>query len=97
MATREEYIVLLRRFVSEHGSEYGILRMGIFGSVARGQHIGGSDVDIYYQGPALGLKSLTGLPRALADYLGTPVDVVRDHRGLDPRFRKRILKEVVYV
>lgn len=97
MATREEYIALLRRFVCEHGAEYGILRMGIFGSVARGQHTAGSDIDIYYEGPALGLKSLTGLPCVLTDYLGTSVDVVRDHRDLDPRFRSRILKEVVYV
>jgi predicted nucleotidyltransferase len=88
---------LLRQFVSEHGREYGILRIGIFGSVARDQQTERSDVDIYYEGPALGLKSLTGLPRALEDYLGVPVDVVRDHRGLNPAFRNRIMKEVVYV
>lgn len=37
MATREEYIRLLRNFVSEYGAEYGISRIGIFGSVARDQ------------------------------------------------------------
>jgi predicted nucleotidyltransferase len=87
----------LREFISEHGTEYGILRIGIFGSVARGQQTPASDVDIYYEGPALGLKSLTGLPHALEDYLGVPVDVVRDHEGLNPAFRSRIMKEVVYV
>jgi predicted nucleotidyltransferase len=97
MATRDECIRILRKFISEHGAEYGILRIGIFGSVARGQQTSGSDVDIYYEGPALGLKSLTGLPHALEDYLGVPVDVVRDHEGLNPAFRRRIMKEVVYV
>jgi predicted nucleotidyltransferase len=97
MATREEYIRLLRQFLSEYGSTYGIRRIGIFGSVARGEHTENSDVDIYYEGAPLGLKSLTGLPRALESYLGTPVDVVRNHSGLNPSFRNRILKEVVYV
>jgi predicted nucleotidyltransferase len=97
MATREEYLNRLRIFVDEHGSEYGIARIGIFGSVARGQHTEGSDVDIYYEGMPLGLKSLTGLPRALESYMGTSVDVVRGHKGLNPAFRNRILKEVVYV
>jgi predicted nucleotidyltransferase len=87
----------LRKFAAEHGAEYGIRRIGIFGSVAREQHGVHSDVDIYYEGVSLGLKSLTGLPLALESYLGVPVDVVRDHKGLDPAFRSRILKDVVYV
>jgi predicted nucleotidyltransferase len=93
----KKYIVLLRKFMSEHGAEYGISRIGIFGSVARGEQTSGSDLDIYYEGPALGLKSLTGLPRALSEYTKMPVDVVREHQGLDPAFRQRILNEVVYV
>ncbi len=97
MATKEEYIARLRGFVAQHGTEYGIARIGIFGSVARGQQSAGSDVDIFYEGPALGLKSLTGLPQALTEYLGVPVDVVRDHERLNPAFRKRIMKEVIYV
>jgi predicted nucleotidyltransferase len=65
--------------------------------VARGEHRKDSDVDVYYEGVALGLKSLTGLPRALEDYLGVPVDVVREHKGLDTAFRNKILSEVRYV
>jgi len=97
MKSTEHYTDLLRKFLLEHGAEYGISRIGIFGSVAKGQQTEISDVDIYYEGPALGLKSLTGLPQALSEYLGTPVDIVRDHKGLNPAFRDRIMKEVIYV
>jgi predicted nucleotidyltransferase len=97
MATREQYIFLLRKFIAEHGAEYGISRMGIFGSVARDQQTAGSDVDIYYEGQALVPKSLTGQPQALSEYLGTRIDVVRNHKGLNPSFRDRTTKEVVYV
>lgn len=34
MTTREECMRLLGQFVSEYGAEYGISRIGIFGSVA---------------------------------------------------------------
>jgi predicted nucleotidyltransferase len=97
MNTREQYIPILRKFVAEHGVEYGIMRIGIFGSVARGEQTDTSDVDIYYEGSALGLKSLTGLPQALSEYLDAPVDVVREHDGLNSSFRNRIMKEVIYV
>jgi len=97
MNTKEQYIAILRKFVAEHGEEYGIQRIGIFGSVARDEQTETSDVDIYYEGAALGLKSLTGLPLALSKCLGTQVDVVREHSGLNSYFRNRIMKEIIYV
>ena len=97
MNTKEQYLSMLRKFVAEHGEEYGIKRIGIFGSVARGEQTETSDVDVYYEGPALGLKSLTGLPQVLSEYLGAPVDVVREHGGLNSYLRNSIKKEVTYV
>ena len=37
MKTTSEYITLLRKYMAENASKYGIMRMGIFGSVARGE------------------------------------------------------------
>ncbi len=90
-------MIKLRKFTAEHGAAYGISRIGIFGSVARGEHTAKSDVDIYYEGRPLGLKSLTGLPQALETYLNARVDVVREHKGLDPAFRNLILSDIHYV
>jgi len=97
MSTKEQYILILKKFLDEYGEEYGIKRIGIFGSVARNEQTETSDVDIYYEGIALGLKSLTGLPQALSEHLGAPVDVVREHSGLNSYLRESIMKEVVYV
>jgi predicted nucleotidyltransferase len=96
MQTTNDYIRLLSDFKRAHAAEYGITRMGVFGSVARGEHKADSDVDVYYEGNPLGLKSF-GLEIALEKLLGVPVDVVRNHRNLNPRFLNHILKEVVYV
>jgi len=97
MNTKDQYISVLREFVAKYGAEYGIKRLGIFGSVARNEQSEMSDVDVYYEGAALGLKSLAGLPQALSEYLDVPVDVIREHENLNPVFRNRILKEIIYV
>jgi predicted nucleotidyltransferase len=46
MKTTNEYIHLLRDYKRNHAAEYGIERMGIFGSVARGEQRKDSDVDV---------------------------------------------------
>ena len=97
MKTTREYIHLLRQFKQEHADEYGIIRMGIFGSVARGEQIEGSDIDIFYEGTSMGLKSLVGLPTELETFLETPVDVVRKHKNIRSNFIQTIERDIIYV
>jgi predicted nucleotidyltransferase len=96
MNTREQYIPILRKFIAEHGTEYGIIRIDIFCSVARGEQTENSDIDIYYEGKSLGLKSLVEFSMLLEKYLGAPVDVVRKHDNLRPSFVKRIMRDIIY-
>lgn len=37
MKSTSEYLAILRSFMQKHAEKYGILSMGIFGSVARGE------------------------------------------------------------
>ena len=97
MKTTNEYLRLLRNYKHAHAAEYGIERMGIFGSVARGEQREDSDIDIYYEGPSMGLKSLVRLPRELEDVLDAPVDVIRRHNNLQPHFVERIMNDIIYV
>jgi len=97
MDTRVKYMDVLQRFKQEHGSEYGITRIGIFGSVARGEHTDESDVDVLVEAPVLDLFSLAGIHRQLEEMMGVPVDVVRKSKYMTPRFKARIEKEVIYV
>jgi len=46
MKTKEQFIHLLSEFQKNRGYIYGIKKMGIFDSVARGEQEEGSDVDI---------------------------------------------------
>ena len=56
MLTTVEYISLLREYMRKNSAKYGISRMGIFGSVARGEQREGS-VSIF----VLKLKDLLSL------------------------------------
>ncbi|OAV68489.1 Nucleotidyltransferase domain protein [Bacteroidales bacterium Barb6XT] len=88
---------LLGEFKRLHGAEYGITRIGIFGSVARGEQTAESDVDIYFEAPPMCLFTLVHLKHELEDVLKAPVDVFRKHSNMRPRFVQRIEKEVIYV
>ena len=47
MKSTTEYINILRDYMAKNASKYSITRMGIFGSVARGEQTENSDVDVY--------------------------------------------------
>jgi len=96
MQTQAEYINKLKQFKQLYSSEYGIERIGIFGSVARGEQTENSDIDVYYEGKSLGLKSLVEFPMELEKFFGTSVDVVRKHNNLRPALLKRIMQDIIY-
>jgi predicted nucleotidyltransferase len=97
MDARITYMDILQRFKQEYGDEYGITRIGIFGSVARGEYTEDSDVDVLVEAPVLSLFSMAGIRRQLEKMMGVPVDVVRKTEYMRPRFKARIEKEMIYV
>lgn len=78
-------------------SEFGVVEIGIFGSVVRGQQGAGSDIDILveFEG-SIGFVRFMRLEKRLAELLGMPVDLVTK-KALKPHIGKRILQEVRYV
>ena len=71
--------------------------MGIFGSIARGEQTEKSDIDICIEAPPMGLFMFSGLCLSLEELLGVPVDLIRMHDNMNPRFKKRIEKDIIYV
>ncbi|WP_258861658.1 nucleotidyltransferase family protein [Marinilabilia salmonicolor] len=66
--------------------------MGVFGSVARGEHRKQSDIDIYYGGEPLSLFKLSDLKDKLEQKLDTPVDLVRLRDSMNQFLKERIQK-----
>lgn len=97
MKTTSEYVNLLRTYMKQSASTYGISRMGIFGSVARQEQQADSDIDIYIEGELKGFFPLAGIKGELEELLGCRVDLVRLRDKMDTFLKQRILKEGIYV
>ena len=97
MKTREEIIKLLKSYKPIAESKYGLTRIGIFGSVARGEHTPNSDVDICYEGRVPTLLTLDLIQTDLERLLGCPVDLVRMRDGMDSLLKERINKEAIFL
>lgn len=74
--------------------DYGVVSLGVFGSVVRGESRPGSDIDMLVEfNRPIGFFRFLELEELLGEYLGSKVDLVT--RGaLKPRIGKRILEEV---
>ncbi|NOX63793.1 MAG: nucleotidyltransferase family protein [Chloroflexi bacterium] len=84
-----------REMVYEIAARYGARNLRVFGSVARGDEIPESDIDILVDMEAgRSLLDLGGLLMELKDVFGCEVDVVTV-QGLRERLRERVLKEAV--
>ena len=97
MNSKQEYIRLLSDFKTKRGLVCGIDRIGIFGSVARGEQTEKSDLDIYYEGEPLSLFKIMTLKNELENLLHCTVDIVRLREKMNKVLKKRIQKEGIYV
>lgn len=74
---------------------YHIKTLGVFGSYARGDHTGTSDIDLLVEfDQPIGLEFVS-LQQELETILGKKVDLVTP-TALKPRLRHRILQQVIY-
>jgi len=76
---------------------YGIENVRVFGSMARGDAMETSDVDLLVTlPPGTGVLALGGLLIVAQDLLGRRVEVVSE-RGLHPSLRERILRGAIAI
>ncbi len=89
------YVTDRRSQIERLASEHGVRDVRVFGSVARGETLDGSDVDFLVDlEPGRGLLDLGGLLMDLRDLLECEVDVVTPSM-LKPRILERVLAEAV--
>ena len=90
-----EILQLKRDEILRISANHGAYNVRIFGSVARGEADGESDLDVLVDlEPGRNLFDLGGLLMDLQELLQCRVDVVTE-RGLRPRIRERVLSEAV--
>lgn len=95
--TSSEIIDFLKTHKQEMVEQYGVVRIGLFGSYARGESIAESDIDIVVELKKPDLFYLIGIKQVIEDEFGSKVDVVRIRDNMNGLLKKRILQDVIYV
>lgn len=88
-------------YISEHKVEleqkFGVRRIGIFGSYARGESRDDSDIDVVVELKKPDMFCLVGIKRTIEDALQRKVDIVRLRDKMSVSLRRRIERDAVYV
>jgi hypothetical protein len=92
--SRDDVLEALRREAPEL-RRLGVRRIGLFGSVARGEGSAGSDIDLVVEFGSKSFDGYMGVKLFLEDLFGRRVDLVLEDR-IKPRLRPRILSETIY-
>ncbi len=96
MKTREEILKILKMHKPILTKRFGISRLALFGSYARGDYAKESDVDVLVEvDPSIGLR-FVDLAEEIENVLGLPTDVISS-RAIKPRYWKVIQKDLIDV
>jgi uncharacterized protein len=98
MKTRDQILKFLSQNKKLFRDKYHIVRIGLFGSYARGEQNAKSDIDLLVEFEE-NTPDLYDLKIQLRDFfqiqLGIDIDICRE-KYIKPRFKNAILKETVY-
>ena len=94
---KDEILNRIIKFFNLKKDEFGIIRIGVFGSVARDEITDTSDVDVVVELGQPDLFTLIGVKQELEELLQRPVDVVRYREKMNAYLKKQIEREAVYV
>ncbi len=96
MRTSQEYINIIRQHSSELKEQFGITSMKLFGSVARGEHHEGSDIDLFVTMPSKFFNYILAA-QYLESLLGCHVDLIQDHKNIRPFFKEQIERDGINI
>lgn len=93
---QKEALEVLQSYKREHADEFGIVRIGIFGSVARNEATEESDVDVIIETKHPNLFKLSRIRLDLEELMHTHVDLVSYRESMNTFLKEQIRKEAVY-
>jgi predicted nucleotidyltransferase len=96
MLTREEILTFLRDNKERFAEQYGVTRLGLFGSFARKEASEESDVDVWVERPPV-FFDIEAVREELASSFQRHVDVVYISDELRELLKQRIKRDTIYV
>lgn len=87
----------LKQYKEQNSEKYGITKLGLFGSYARGEQTPNSDIDICVDIDPPSLLKLGGIYSDLHELFNKEIDIVSLTGTLKEDFIKELNKDVIYV
>ncbi len=93
---RSAILSLLKQYKEKKASRYGISRIGIFGSRARGSSSHQSDVDVVVEMSDPDIFAMVHVKEELQELLRAKVDLVRNREDMNPYLKRHLEEEAMY-
>ncbi|MCW7503513.1 nucleotidyltransferase family protein [Leptospira paudalimensis] len=95
--TKKELIEELTKIKPILNNDFGVLKIGVFGSFAKDTVNSNSDVDLLVEMKSPDFDSFVGLKIFLEKLFERNVDLVRKRNQIKPSFLNRIQKDIINV
>lgn len=95
--SKEAVLKILRKFREKNDQRFHLLKLGLFGSYAKGTQNENSDIDIVVEIPKQDFFELFDIKQELEKDLSKSVDVISYREKMNGFLKKRIEKEAIYV
>ena len=97
MLSKDQILSYLKEYKDKNRKKFYINKIGIFGSFARDEQSKESDLDIVVDMDKPNLISLSSIMLDIKEHFKSEVDIVALWDKMNPRLKKRIDKEAIYV
>lgn len=97
METTQEILNKLRDYKAAFADKYGIERLGLFGSCARGEQDDRSDIDVVIKIHKPSYFVCFDIREQLEKIFRRKVDLITLHENQFPAFRQNVERDAIYV
>ena len=95
--TKYEILNFLKTHQNELKEKYSLVKIGLFGSYAKGTATDDSDIDLYAEFEEKKFRNIAGAWNYLEQEFGKKIDLFYPHKNMRPSLKESIEKEVIYV
>ena len=95
--TKEYILEKLKENKEYFKEEFGVERIGLFGSYATGKATNKSDIDIFVNFQEVKFRKIAGLWNYLEDIYHTKIDLFRENKRSHGAIYEHIKKETIFI
>lgn len=94
---KDQALAILKDFKNNFSDQFGILRIGLFGSTVRNEATPNSDIDVVMETKTPNMFAIVHAKNTLEELFHTHVDIVRYREKMNPYLKNSIDTEAVFV